>query len=62
MAMLMPMALPRSLDGNTEVTMARPVTKIIPPAIPWKTLKRMSEWAEGETADSSDATVNRMTP
>ncbi len=60
--MLMPIALPRSLDGNTEVMMARPVTKIMPPAIPWMTRKRMSEWAEGETPHNSDARVNKVTP
>lgn len=42
--------------------MARPVTKIIAPPIPWKTRKTMSKRTDGAAAESSDATVNRATP
>ena len=62
LAMFIPIAFPLSLGGYTDVIMARPVTNIIADPTPCKTLNRISEIIDGDTAQRNEDKVKIIIP
>ena len=58
----MPMALPRSLGSNTEVTMARPNAICMATVMPWTALKMMSIQMFQDNPHSRDAPAKQVRP